>query len=406
MKKEVSNNEELSLSKQRKLAKKQEIAKRKRNSIIAKIVVALVALAIIGLIVLLVVKDQIKKAKSVEVNANYSEYIDDNGKVKNVKATDYVSIPDYNNITAALSEIEYPDESVESDIETILNNKKYLDSSESLVAANGDKVNINYKGSVDGVEFDGGSAEGADLELGSGSFIDNFEQQIEGHKPGDEFDVNVTFPEVYENNPDLAGKAAVFAVKLNGIYVKPEFTDEFVKENLSDYASTAEEYRKYVKNANYEKNLTSFVQKYVVENTTIKSFPSDYLKQMKGNYKSDEFSYYEYMNSMYNQYYGYSPYTSFADYLTQTYSMTEEEYDESIEEKVTDDMKYALCCQAIAEAEGITATFEDAKQYYVEQGGDGDTFESQSTTYGKGYVVQQYLDSKVIKMLCEKVTVK
>jgi len=194
MKKEVSNNEELSLSKQRKLAKKQEIAKRKRNSIIAKIVVALVALAIIGLIVLLVVKDQIKKAKSVEVNANYSEYIDDNGKVKNVKATDYVSIPDYNNITAALSEIEYPDESVESDIETILNNKKYLDSSESLVAANGDKVNINYKGSVDGVEFDGGSAEGADLELGSGSFIDNFEQQIEGHKPGDEFDVNVTFP--------------------------------------------------------------------------------------------------------------------------------------------------------------------------------------------------------------------
>ena len=404
--KNENSNEELSLSKHRKLAKKKEFAKRKRNAVLTKIIVTLLILAVIGIVVLVIVKDQIKKAISVAVDTDYSEQLDDNGMIKGIKAADYVSIPDYNNITADLREIEYSDESVEKDIDTLLNNKKYLDSSADLIAANGDKVNIDYKGSVDGVEFDGGTAEGADLELGSKSFIDDFEQQIEGHKPGDEFNVEVTFPEDYTNDPGLAGKDAVFAVKLNGIYVKPEFNDAFVQENLSEYASTTEEYRKYLKDTNYEKNLTSFVQKYVVENTTLNSKPEAYLKQLKGNHKSDEYSYYEYMNSMYSTYYGYTPYTSFENYLSQSYSQTEEQYDESIEEKVTDDLKYALFCQAVAEAEGITANYDDAKAYYIAQGGTEDTFESQVTTYGKGYVVQQYLGTKVIKTICERVTVK
>jgi trigger factor len=234
--KDENNNEDLSLSKQRKLAKKKEFARRKRNAVLTKIIVTLLILAVIGIVVLVIVKDQIKKAKSVAVDTDYSAQLDDNGKIKGIKAADYVSIPDYNNITADLSEIEYSDESVEKDIDTLLNNKKYLDSSADLIAANGDKVNIDYKGSVDGVEFDGGTAEGADLELGSKSFIDDFEQQIEGHKPGDEFNVEVTFPEDYTNDPGLAGKDAVFAVKLNGIYVKPEFNDAFVQENLSEHA--------------------------------------------------------------------------------------------------------------------------------------------------------------------------
>ena len=88
----------------------------------------------------MIVKDQIKKAKSVAVDTDYSAQLDDNGKIKGIKAADYVSIPDYNNITADLSEIEYSDESVEKDIDTLLNNKKYLDSSADLIAANGDKI--------------------------------------------------------------------------------------------------------------------------------------------------------------------------------------------------------------------------------------------------------------------------
>ena len=109
-----------------------------------------------------------------------------------------------------------------------------------------DTVNIDYSGSVDGVKFDGGTAEGQDLVLGSHSFIDNFEDQIVGKNIGDEFDVNVTFPEHYQEE-SLSGKAAVFKVKLNGIKENelPELDDEFASD-VSEF-STMDEYREDVK---------------------------------------------------------------------------------------------------------------------------------------------------------------
>lgn len=90
----------------------------------------------------------------------------------------------------------------------------------SLTVENGDTVNIDYVGSVDGVEFDGGNTQGmgTDLVIGSGSYIDDFEEQLIGAHPGDTVEVNVTFPDPYENNTDLSGKEAVFSVTVNGIY--------------------------------------------------------------------------------------------------------------------------------------------------------------------------------------------
>jgi trigger factor len=104
-----------------------------------------------------------------------------------------------------------------------------------------DVVNIDFSGTVDGVKFPGGTAEGYDLELGSGSFIPGFEDQVVGMQIGEEKDINVTFPETYQAE-DLKGKNAVFAIKLNKITGKelPELTDEFVKkhagsETVADY---------------------------------------------------------------------------------------------------------------------------------------------------------------------------
>ena len=90
----------------------------------------------------------------------------------------------------------------------------------SLTVENGDTVNIDYVGSVDGVEFEGGSTQGqgTDLVIGSGSYIDDFEEQLIGAHPGDEVDVYATFPDPYNNNPDLSGKEALFEVTINGIY--------------------------------------------------------------------------------------------------------------------------------------------------------------------------------------------
>ena len=107
-------------------------------------------------------------------------------------------------------------------------------------AQEGDIVNLSYAGTIDGVAFEGGTADSYDLTLGSHSFIDTFEDQIVGHNVGDKFDVNVTFPEEYHEK-SLAGKPAVFAVEVKEISVKelPEINDEFAQD-VSEFDTLAE----------------------------------------------------------------------------------------------------------------------------------------------------------------------
>ena len=118
---------------------------------------------------------------------------------------------------------------------------------------NGDIANINFEGFVDGVAFEGGKGENHDLKLGSGSFIPGFEAQIEGKNVGDEFDVNVTFPEEY-GAKELAGKAATFKTNLNAIKVEelPEADDDFAKD-VSEF-DTLDEYKADIKAKLAKKN--------------------------------------------------------------------------------------------------------------------------------------------------------
>ena len=123
------------------------------------------------------------------------------------------------------------DEEVDAEINRLLDRNARKVEVTDRAAQNGDIVNIDFVGTVDGVKFDGGEAEGFDLTLGSGQFIPGFEDQVVGMNIGESKDVNVTFPENYQAEA-LKGKPAVFAVKLNGIQGKelPELTDEFIKE--------------------------------------------------------------------------------------------------------------------------------------------------------------------------------
>lgn len=404
--KNENNAENMSLSKQRKLERKKEIAKQKKQSVMNKLIWSIVAIVVVGLIVWACVSSAQKKANTISTTPNFSAELGDDGRIEKIKAADYITMPAYNGIDVAKADIEYSDESVDADIQAKLTEHKYVNDSAELVAADGDEVSIDYVGTVDGVEFDGGSAQDFALTLGSNSFIDDFEAQIVGHSVGETFIVDVTFPETYQNNPDLAGCDAQFTVTLKGIYTLPEFTDEFVAEYLSDYASTTDEYRTYLKDTKFESNLREYIQNYIVENTVVVDTPTKYMRALKNNYKANEYSSFQYTNSMFSSYYGYTVYASFEDYLSQTYSMTEAEYDASLEEKVQDNLKYSLFCQAVADAEGITATLDETKTYFMGQGGTEDDFTSEVGTYGAGYMVQSMLFEKVINMMCENANVQ
>ena len=157
-----------------------------------------------------------------------------------------VSIEGYKGIEAEKKVAEVTDDEVDAELLRARQRNARTIEITDRAAQNGDICNIDYEGSVDGVLFDGGKADGHDLKLGSGSFIPGFEDQIVGKNIGDEFDVNVTFPEEYHAK-ELAGKAAIFKTKLNAIKFEelPEADDEFAKD-VSEF-DTLDEYKADIK---------------------------------------------------------------------------------------------------------------------------------------------------------------
>ena len=143
-----------------------------------------------------------------------------------------ITLGDYKSVKVEKEALDVNDEKVNAEIEIMRSNAgKLKEVADDEAAKDKDITNINFEGFIDGEAFDGGKAEGFDLTLGSKSFIDTFEDQIIGHKKGDEFDVNVTFPEEYHAE-NLKGKPAVFKVKVNSIKRKEEaeLNEDLAKE--------------------------------------------------------------------------------------------------------------------------------------------------------------------------------
>lgn len=148
-----------------------------------------------------------------------------------VDVTPEVKLPEYKGIKVEKTVYTVTDDEVDAELKQMQERNARMITVEDRNAENGDIANIDYEGSVDGVPFDGGKAEGHDLELGSGSFIPGFEEQVVGMKTGEEKDISVKFPEEYHAE-DLKGKDAIFKIKLNKIQKKevPKLDDEFAKD--------------------------------------------------------------------------------------------------------------------------------------------------------------------------------
>ena len=176
-----------------------------------------------------------------------------------------IVVGDYSVIEIPADEVEVTEEEVNSYIDSMLS---YSTSTETITEGtveNGDTANIDFSGVLAGEEepFEGGTAQGYDLILGSGMFIPGFEDQVIGHEIGETFDINVTFPEEYTES--LAGKDVVFTVTINSksISVTPELDDDFVKsfsaENLDEELETVEDLQQYTYDYLYNSKLTSAI---------------------------------------------------------------------------------------------------------------------------------------------------
>ncbi len=187
----------------------------------------------------------------------------------NVVVKPEVKIENYKGISVVKTPVTVTESDIDAEIERVRERNSRVMTVEDRAAQNGDIATIDFDGYVDGKQFDGGKAEGYDLTLGAGQFIPGFEEQVIGHQSGEEFDVNVKFPEDYHAE-ELKGKDAVFKIKLHEIKMKelPQVDDEFVKDvsefdTLADYRSDIEkkllEQRQKAADADAENQLVDAV---------------------------------------------------------------------------------------------------------------------------------------------------
>ena len=404
MKQTENNTASMSLSKQRKLERMQALKKQKKDAALGKIAGLIVSIVLIAAVLALFGAGISRMLTKVNANSNYSAELNEDGTIKNVNASDSVTLCDYKNIVIPYADIAYADEEIDKEIETLRQNYAELTKDTTIAAKDGDKVNIDYVGTIEGIPFDGGNTQGsgADVTIGSGSLIDDFEQQLIGHVAGDSFDVTVTFPDEYPNDPELEGQEAVFSVVMNGIYVVPEFNDKFVLKYLGDYALTADEYCTYLRETKEDSNLTTKVREYLIANSEVTNYPKSYLKQIKSLKKFEDLSYYQNINEYYASVLGGALYPTFASYV----GMTEAKYDKSLTDSAKTIVKQHLITQAIAENEGIKADEATYLAYLVAQGETEENFNNDLANYGKAYLMRAHIDQQVIDFVKENVTIQ
>ena len=325
---------------------------------------------------------------------NYSDIFDENGYIAGVRALDCVTLPeDY----AALTLPAGTDEVTEEDIDTyvkqnLLYNASTLPQVTDRAAEMGDIVSIDFVGTVDGEEFDGGSSQDYILELGSGSFIDDFEDRIAGHTPGETFDVEVTFPDPYDSNPDLAGKDAVFATTLN--YVA-DLTDEWIADNVNPYLnlSTVQELRDYMREDIRYNNMSEAAYQALLEEAQFSEIPADVEK---------------YFTDLFLQSYCVNMGSSYGMTLEQVLSLIDssmmEETAAYFSAVIEESAQRALLIQAIAEQENLVCddTVRDAN---INDVLNTDTPDPYIEAYGENYVRATILRDIVLHQVVDNATV-
>lgn len=318
------------------------------------------------------------------------------------KYSAFCTLGEYKGVEYVETKTEITDEMMQSEIDKFLSNYSVSEKKTSGTAEDGDNVNIDFVGTVDGVEFEGGSSmgNGYNVVLGSGSMIPGFEEQIVGHKVGEVFDIDVTFPENY--NPEMAGKDAVFEITLNYITVTtpPDYTDAFVASNTD--AANIQEYEASVNESLQERYKTSdenrnkgAVMTAVIDAATINEYPEQEMQELIDKTISDVET--RASESGYD----------LATYVAAMYGMgSEEAFREYVSSLAEDYMKEKIIVCAIAKAENINVEKKEVDDYKkIMMEGYGITDEKEFAKYYTDEDVVYYaLAEKVVNFLLENGT--
>ncbi len=331
-------------------------------------------------------------------------------------AGDYVSLGDYMNMEVTLDkDYQVTDDMVKNYVNNnVIANYPYYVESDKTVVENGDVANIDYEGLLDGEAFDGGTAQDYDLEIGSGSFIDGFEDGLIGAEVGKETDLNLTFPEDYGNS-DLAGKEVVFKVTVNAIKVKQDITydtltDEYVTylsdklgasyETVNDLTSDIRTYLEEQANSSRTQAIRSAVIAKLPEVCTVNALPDglldarmqEYLKKFEDTYCKD---------------------TTLEDYLSSTYNTTVDDFKTQVQSEIETELDTQLILEAIAAVENIEFD-EDGFNSYVSSLLSSYGYDSEDALYenyaqtaedGKVYLQTIYLCNKALDRVIENTNV-
>lgn len=252
---------------------------------------------------------------------------------------------------------EVTDDDVDSRIQTMLQMSATKEDVTDRPVESGDTATIDYTGRIDGQEFDGGSATDYPLVIGSGKFIEGFEDSVIGHNIGDTYDWQGAFPEDYRNT-DYAGKEVVFTITVKGISkeVVPELNDDFVKEK-SEKSKTVEEFKEEVKkqlkkeNENkYEASINEAVWQKVLENTEVKKYPEGEVKEISDSlieqYKTTA-EYYE---------------QDYETFIKEQMGYSAEDFEKQVEDAAKASVKQVMVTEAIADKEKIELGEEEYKK--------------------------------------------
>lgn len=287
--------------------------------------------------------------------------------LKDFDASKYVELGDYKNIEISVEEPTVTEEELENTIQYWLQERPLKTPVTDRAAELGDVANIDFEGKLDGVAFEGGTASGFDLTLGSGRFIEGFEDGVVGMEIGETKDIDLSFPDPYENNPDLAGKPVVFTVTLNSLSIQEtaELNDEFVAGLGWEGCSNVEEFRKYLhdnmldgKMVQYEEDKEDAIMDELDRITSCKEAPDGMVDRIKDALLVSV--------SAYAQMYG----VDVGTYVANVFGGTEEEYEETIRGQAGLMAQRYIRLAAIAQAEGISVSDEELEEQLREEAAD------------------------------------